>query len=64
MSFIQILRPRANTTVIRMNRPERMNSMAFELACPLHEAIDEVGQDNDTRTAPKLDRRRSHAALR
>jgi enoyl-CoA hydratase len=48
MSFIETLKPRANTTVIRMNRPERMNSMAFELACPLHEAIQEVAQDNDT----------------
>jgi len=48
MSFIEIEKLRPNTTVIRMNRPERMNSMAFELACPLHDAIEEVAQDNDT----------------
>jgi enoyl-CoA hydratase len=48
MSIIEILKPRANTTVIRLNRPERMNSMAFELACPLHDALEEVAQDNDT----------------
>jgi enoyl-CoA hydratase len=48
MSHIEIERPRPNTTVIRMNRPERMNSMAFELAVPLHEAIAEIAEDNDT----------------
>jgi enoyl-CoA hydratase len=49
-SFIQIEKPRPHTTVIRMNRPERMNSMAFEAMIPLHEAIVEVGQDNDTQS--------------
>jgi enoyl-CoA hydratase len=34
--------------VITMNRPERMNSMAFDLVVPLHEAIDKVAWDNDT----------------
>ena len=46
--FIQIEKPRPNTTVIRMNRPERMNSMAFEAMVPLHEAIAQVAEDNDT----------------
>ncbi|HKK51366.1 MAG TPA: enoyl-CoA hydratase [Myxococcota bacterium] len=41
-------KPRPHTTVIRMNRPERMNSMAFEGMVPLHEAIEEVARDNDT----------------
>ena len=49
-SFIQIEKPRPHTTVIRMNRPQRMNSMAFEAMIPLHEAIVEVGQDNDTQS--------------
>ena len=31
-----------------MDRPERMNSMAFELIVPLREALAEVAQDNDT----------------
>jgi enoyl-CoA hydratase len=48
--FIQIEKPRPHTTVIRMNRPERMNSMAFEAMVPLHEAIVAVGQDNDTQS--------------
>lgn len=39
--------PRPHTAVITLNRPERMNSMAFELMVPLHEAIEQVGADND-----------------
>ena len=49
-SIIQVEKPRPHTTVIRMNRPERMNSMAFEAMIPLHEAIAEVAQDNDTQS--------------
>jgi len=48
MSFIRIEKPRPHVSVIVMDRPERMNSMAFELAVPLHEAIAEVAEDNDT----------------
>jgi enoyl-CoA hydratase len=50
MSYIRIEKPRPHTSVIVMDRPERMNSMAFELAVPLHDALVEVGQDNDTWT--------------
>jgi enoyl-CoA hydratase len=46
--LILIDKPRPHTTVITLNRPERMNSMAFELMVPLHEAFIEVGDDNDT----------------
>ena len=46
--FIQVTRPRPGTTVISMNRPERMNSMAFEQVIPLHAALDEVAHDNAT----------------
>lgn len=45
---VEIERPRPHVTVIRLNRPERMNSMAFEGMVPLHEAIAEVAADNDT----------------
>ena len=47
-SLIQITKPRPHTTVITLNRPERMNSMAFELMVPLHDAFAEVAEDNDT----------------
>jgi len=48
MSYIRIEKPRPHTSVIVLDRPERMNSMAFELVVPLHEAIDQVALDNDT----------------
>jgi len=48
MSFIRIEKPRPHTSVIVMDRPERMNSMAFEMMIPLHQAILEVAADNDT----------------
>ncbi len=48
MGYIEIDKPRPGTTVITMNRPERLNSMAFELVVPLHEAFEKVAADNDT----------------
>lgn len=45
---VLIDKPRPHTTVITLNRPDRMNSMAFELMVPLHEAFAEVAADNDT----------------
>ena len=46
--LVLIEQPRPHTTVITLNRPERMNSMAFQLMVPLHEAFERVGEDNDT----------------
>lgn len=46
--LVLIDKPRPHTTVITLNRPERMNSMAFQLMVPFREALDEVAQDNDT----------------
>jgi len=46
--LIEIESPRPHTTIIRMNRPERINSMAFELMVPLAEAFERVDEDNDT----------------
>jgi enoyl-CoA hydratase len=48
MAYIRIEKPIAHTSVIVMDRPERMNSMAFDLVVPLHDAIAEVAADNDT----------------
>lgn len=48
--MILIDKPRPHTTVITMNRPERMNSMAFDLMVPLRDALAEVAEDNDTWT--------------
>ena len=46
--FVLIDKPRPHTTVITLNRPERMNSMSFEQMAPLHAAFAEVAKDNDT----------------
>ena len=46
--LVLIDKPRPHTTVITLNRPERMNSMAFELMVPLHDAFAQVAEDNDT----------------
>ena len=48
VSFIRVEKPRPHTTVIVMDRPERMNSMAFEQAIPLRDTLREVAEDNDT----------------
>jgi len=48
MSFVRIEKPQPHTSVIVMDRPERMNSMSFDLVIPLHDALDEVANDNDT----------------
>jgi enoyl-CoA hydratase len=48
MSYVRIEKPIPHTSVIVLDRPERMNSMAFELVGPLHEAIEQVAADNDT----------------
>ncbi len=46
--LIRVEKPRPNTTVITLDRPERMNSMSFDLMVPLAEAFEQVGRDNDT----------------
>ena len=49
MPFVLIDKPRPKVTLVTLNRPERMNAMAFDVMVPLREALEEVGQDNDTR---------------
>src|SRR5256714_15248480 len=41
--------PRPQVPLIPLNRPERMNAMAFEVMLPFREAIEAVTEDNDTR---------------
>jgi enoyl-CoA hydratase len=47
MSYVRIEKPQPHTSVVVMDRPERMNSMSFDLVMPLHDALDEVAADND-----------------
>ena len=49
MSFVNIEYPRDGICLITLNRPERMNAMAFDVMVPFKEALEEVSFDNDTR---------------
>jgi enoyl-CoA hydratase len=49
VSFVKIEKPRSGVSLVTLDRPERMNSMAFDVMIPLREALQEVGRDNDTR---------------
>ena len=49
MSFVLIDRPRPGIALITLNRPERMNAMAFDVMIPLKQALEEISWDNDVR---------------
>jgi enoyl-CoA hydratase len=49
MSFVQTAKPRDGVTLVTLNRPERMNAMAFDVMIPFREALEEISVDNDTR---------------
>ena len=49
MSFVTVEKPRPHVTLITLNRPERMNAMAFDVMVPFKDALEEVSFDNDTR---------------
>ena len=49
MSFVEIAKPHPQVTLCTLNRPERMNAMAFDVMIPLREALAEVSHDNETR---------------
>jgi len=49
MSFVIVEKPRPYITQITLNRPERMNAMAFDVMVRFKEALDEVSFDNETR---------------
>jgi enoyl-CoA hydratase len=49
MPFTLIEKPRPHVSLITLNRPERMNAMAFDVMIPFRAALEEVSFDNDTR---------------
>jgi enoyl-CoA hydratase len=49
MSYVLVSKPRPHVSLITLNRPERMNAMAFDVMIPLRQRIEEVSVDNDTR---------------
>jgi enoyl-CoA hydratase len=49
MSYLLVDKPRPHVTLVTLNRPERMNAMAFDVMIPFREALEEINHDNDTR---------------
>src|SRR5436190_13079328 len=49
MSFVLVEKPRPHVTLVTLNRPERMNAMAFDVMIPLRRALEDVSADNETR---------------
>jgi enoyl-CoA hydratase len=49
MSFVKVEKPRPQVTLITLNRPERMNAMAFDVMVPFKQALEAVSFDNETR---------------
>ena len=47
--FVLVDRPRPDVALVTLNRPERMNSMAFDVMLPLKGVLDELARDNDVR---------------
>jgi len=47
--FVLIDKPRPHVTLVTLNRPDRMNAMAFDVMIPFREALESVSRDNDTR---------------
>jgi enoyl-CoA hydratase len=49
MAYLEIEKPRPGVTLVRLNRPERMNAMAFDVMVPLRDALNEISLDNECR---------------
>src|SRR6476661_10915989 len=49
MSFVEITKPRPHVALVTLNRPERMNAMAFDVMIPLRDALVALSHDNDIR---------------
>jgi len=49
VSFVRVERPRDAVALVTLDRPERMNAMAFDVMVPLRDALLEVSHDNDIR---------------
>ncbi|HET9874761.1 MAG TPA: enoyl-CoA hydratase [Mycobacterium sp.] len=47
--FVLVERPRQNVALITLNRPERMNSMAFDVMVPLRDTLHQISYDNSVR---------------
>jgi enoyl-CoA hydratase len=49
MSFVEVTKPHPSVSLVTLNRPERMNAMAFDVMIPFRDRLREIGYDNDVR---------------
>src|SRR6516225_10248058 len=49
MSFSEVTTPHPSVAVVTLNRPERMNAMAFDVMIPFRDALRAIGDTNDVR---------------
>src|SRR4051794_33010965 len=49
VSFVRVERPRDGIALVTLDRPDRMNAMAFDVMIPLREQLEAVSRDNDIR---------------
>ncbi len=49
MTYVRVEHPRPKIALVTLDRPERMNSMAFDVMVPLREALQAVSRDNEVR---------------
>jgi len=47
--FVLVDRPRPQVALVTLNRPGRMNAMAFDVMVPLRRTLEELNADNDVR---------------
>jgi enoyl-CoA hydratase len=47
--MVLVEHPRPHVALVTLNRPERMNSMAFDLMVPLKEVLENIAYDNSVR---------------
>jgi enoyl-CoA hydratase len=49
MSYVRVDHPREHVALVTLDRPERMNAMAFDVMIPFREKLDEISADNQVR---------------
>src|SRR5881275_266679 len=49
MTFVRVERPVDAVALVTLDRPERMNAMAFDVMVPLRETLEQISADNDVR---------------
>jgi enoyl-CoA hydratase len=49
MSFVEVSTPHPHVALVTLNRPERMNAMAFDVMIPFRDRLREIGYDNEVR---------------